>query len=182
MSTMAQAYRRQIDEQHEGYARPCLRVIEGGLSHGSVRTDAFDRAAAHAMYAQAIQAPISRAHIAHMSTTRDQAAKTSATRAHVFSLRTRIRLVAMAVAAFVILGAAWTMSDFMHAVSCKSSFEQAAHETITVHTGDSLWSIADEHPVAGRTTAEVVSHIRECNGLTSACIQPGMVLTVPQGA
>ena len=108
-------------------------------------------------------------------------AQAPAASAHVFSLRTGVRLVAMAVAAFVLLGAAWTLSDFTHAVACKNAFEQATYETITVHTGDSLWSIADAHPVAGRTTDDLVRHIRESNGLTSACIQPGMALTAPEG-
>ena len=182
MSTMAQAYRVQIDEQSEGYTRPHFRVIEGGHPSESVRRDHVHGNTAPATRAHANQAPASRARVTHMPAMRVRYAQAPAASAHVFSLRTRVRLVAMAVAVFVLLGAAWTLSDFTHAVACKNAFEQATYETITVHTGDSLWSIADAHPVAGRTTDEVVRHIRESNGLTSACIQPGMTLMVPQGA
>jgi LysM repeat protein len=53
-------------------------------------------------------------------------------------------------------------------------------QTVVVEQGDSLWLIA------GRTAPtadprEVVTRIRELNGMRSNLIQPGQVLLVPSG-
>lgn len=51
--------------------------------------------------------------------------------------------------------------------------------SVTVHGGDSLWSLAEEHPVTGYSTQEVVTWIKACNSLDSANIQAGQAILVP---
>lgn len=62
-----------------------------------------------------------------------------------------------------------------------SSAPAAASRVVTVQEGDSLWAIArDAQP--GRDPREVVSAIREMNGLPSNLIHPGQELVVPLAA
>lgn len=49
---------------------------------------------------------------------------------------------------------------------------------VTVQDGDSLWAIA-QRSAPDSDTREVVSQIRNVNGLSSSLIQPGQVLLVP---
>lgn len=53
-----------------------------------------------------------------------------------------------------------------------------ATASVVVEQGDSLWQIA-QAVAPGRDPREVVSRIRELNGLSSNLIQPGQVLLVP---
>ena len=48
-----------------------------------------------------------------------------------------------------------------------------------VHTGDSLWSLAEEHPVEGLTTQETSDMIRSVNHLERGSLDAGAVLKVP---
>ena len=57
----------------------------------------------------------------------------------------------------------------------------ASYASVTVDDRDTLWNIAADHPVDGLSTADTVAVIREVNGLDSAVIHPGQVLTVPSG-
>lgn len=57
--------------------------------------------------------------------------------------------------------------------------EPAAYASITVDEHDTLWDIASEHSVNGLGTADTVAVIRRVNGLRSALIHPGQVLSVP---
>lgn len=50
---------------------------------------------------------------------------------------------------------------------------------ITVEAGDSLWTIAERHPVSGITTKDVTMLIKEWNGLDTGAVAPGDVLLVP---
>lgn len=52
-------------------------------------------------------------------------------------------------------------------------------ERVEVTGGDSLWSIAATHPIAGLDTSEVADAIQTINGLDSGTLQPGMELQVP---
>ena len=54
----------------------------------------------------------------------------------------------------------------------------AAMATVTVQDGDSLWAIA-QRLAPQADTREVVSQMRDVNGLSSSLIQPGQVLLVP---
>lgn len=51
--------------------------------------------------------------------------------------------------------------------------------SINVSSGDSLWSIAEDHGIEGLSTRDVSDFIREANGLESATLHPGMSLVVP---
>ena len=48
-----------------------------------------------------------------------------------------------------------------------------------VSTGDSLWSIAEAHPVEGVSTPEVVSWIVKANNLPNSSVASGQALVVP---
>lgn len=54
-------------------------------------------------------------------------------------------------------------------------------EEVVVMPGDSLWQIAEAHPVEGVSTADVVSYISSSNNLPSANLQVGQHLFVPMG-
>ena len=54
-----------------------------------------------------------------------------------------------------------------------------SQERIRIEHGDTLWSIARNHPVAGQTTAQTADTIADLNGLRSASVQPGQSILVP---
>ena len=69
-------------------------------------------------------------------------------------------------------------------VSARVSGERAAMEAVrytevVVASGDSLWSLASEHPVDGLDAARTVELIRDRNGLTSGTLRTGMPIEVP---
>ena len=45
--------------------------------------------------------------------------------------------------------------------------------------GESIWSIAENHPVNGCSTAEVVEFITQENELSSSMLSSGQQLSVP---
>lgn len=51
--------------------------------------------------------------------------------------------------------------------------------TISVVPGDTLWSIALDHPVDSLTTGETVNLIREVNDITTSTLQAGDEIQVP---
>ncbi|MBQ6651273.1 MAG: LysM peptidoglycan-binding domain-containing protein, partial [Atopobiaceae bacterium] len=59
------------------------------------------------------------------------------------------------------------------------AFANVTLEEVVVMPGDSLWQLAESHPVAGVSTADVVSYISESNDLPSANLQVGQHLLVP---
>jgi hypothetical protein len=48
-----------------------------------------------------------------------------------------------------------------------------------VHTGDSLWTIAEDHAPEGASVPDVVRWIEQANNLDSALIVSGQALIVP---
>jgi len=48
-----------------------------------------------------------------------------------------------------------------------------------VHSGDSLWSIADDHTPEGHDVRNTIEAIRRLNDLDGSVIQPGQVLEIP---
>ena len=50
---------------------------------------------------------------------------------------------------------------------------------LTVQAGDSLWTLAQAHPVEGLSTAQVADLIAETNGRDGALITPGETILVP---
>lgn len=54
-----------------------------------------------------------------------------------------------------------------------------ATRTVRIDAGDTLWSIAQAHPVKGLSTAETVELITRINGLPSAKLRTGGEVMVP---
>ena len=87
-------------------------------------------------------------------------------------VRASVALVAIVFAAILVCGGAFSSSGNLDA----SSLE---HITVSVEPGESLWSIAEDHPVAGLDASRAVELIREWNGLDSSTLHTGMELLVP---
>lgn len=51
--------------------------------------------------------------------------------------------------------------------------------TVRVETGETLWDVANAHPVDGCSTSEVVDWIRSENALPTSSLQAGQALVVP---
>jgi nucleoid-associated protein YgaU len=56
----------------------------------------------------------------------------------------------------------------------------AAYDTVTVHPGDSVWTIAAER-YPGADTRDKVGEILAANGLHDPMLRPGQQLRVPAG-
>lgn len=52
--------------------------------------------------------------------------------------------------------------------------------TVTVHPGDTLWSIAAAHSRASADMQEVVDRISDANHLQGGTLQPGQHLRIPE--
>jgi len=52
--------------------------------------------------------------------------------------------------------------------------------SVTVHPGDTLWSIATAHAGPATDVQEVVDRITDSNHLTGGTLQPGERLRIPQ--
>lgn len=52
--------------------------------------------------------------------------------------------------------------------------------SVTVRAGDSLWTIAQKHPVEGLGTLETVELIRDANALGGSAVHTGQMLRVPR--
>jgi len=60
-----------------------------------------------------------------------------------------------------------------------SEFAATASLTVQAQPGDTLWSIARNHPIAGFTTAQIAEQIARDNRLAGSTLQAGCVLAVP---
>ena len=78
----------------------------------------------------------------------------------------------------VVLGS-WGALDAAHAGRVADALSNCATQSVEVSTGDSLWSIAEAHPVEGVSTPEVVSWIVEANNLPNSSVASGQALVVP---
>ena len=87
-------------------------------------------------------------------------------------------IVAFAVAFTLFFVLATTVFTARHAAYA-DSVSNVTYETVRVHTGDSLWSLAEEHPVEGLTTQETSDMIRSVNHLERGSLDAGAVLKVP---
>lgn len=54
------------------------------------------------------------------------------------------------------------------------------YATITVHPGDTLWSIASTHTADNGDVQETIDRITEANHLTASSLQPGEHLRIPK--
>lgn len=142
-------------------------VIEGGRARSQTHQIAMSHASQKAT-ARRVRHPHARKSI----DVRPQP-RTITTRTHA--------VVALTVAlAFVILSLTWRLTDVLAEHRVQQALAQVEYQTIVVHSGDTLWRIAEEHAVRGCSTEELVYHIRALNDVQNAYLIPGMRLTVPQ--
>lgn len=59
------------------------------------------------------------------------------------------------------------------------TLDSTREEYVDVQPGDSLWTLAQEHPVNGADTSEVMSWIQRTNGLADTTLKPGQEIIVP---
>lgn len=85
-------------------------------------------------------------------------------------------VAALLVAALLLVA---SLSDSLTQQAIASAIEAVPTSTVTVGTGDTLWSIAEECAVEGVSTRDLVSWIEEENDLEGGLIVPGQVLVVP---
>ena len=82
--------------------------------------------------------------------------------------------ISLAVSIAIIVG----ISDSNHAAVAEAS-NAAQFQTIKVAEGESLWTLAEEHPVKGLSTQETSDLIRSRNHLSRATLSAGSYLKVP---
>lgn len=87
-------------------------------------------------------------------------------------------IVAVAVAFTLFFVLTTSVFSARHAAYA-DSVANVTYETIHVHSGDSLWSLAQEHSVDGLTTQETSDIIRSVNHLEHGSLDAGDVLKVP---
>ena len=78
------------------------------------------------------------------------------------------------------LGATLVYSNAAAQAMFEASFSNVPTTTVTVHTGDSLWDIAQDHTPQGCSTSSVVRWITQHNNLDSSLIVSGQKLVVPE--
>ncbi|GAY11912.1 hypothetical protein TOK_0298 [Pseudonocardia sp. N23] len=107
------------------------------------------------------------------------AARVRSVRRAPLALRYRVRraaaLVVLAVAAAGVVVGLGSMADVARDAGPGIS---AATAQVVVGQGDTVWDIA-RRTAPDADTAAAAAHIAELNGLRSAALRPGQVLTVP---
>ena len=106
----------------------------------------------------------------------DRAQHTVMTAAPVALKASTIVAVAVAFTLFFVL--ATSVFSARHAAYA-NSVANVTYETVRVQSGDSLWSIAQEHPIDGLSTQETSDMIRSVNHLDRGSLDAGAVLKVP---
>ena len=87
-------------------------------------------------------------------------------------------IVALAVALTLFFVLATSIFSARHAAYAESA-SNGTYETVRVQSGDSLWSLAQEHSVDGLSTQETSDIIRSVNHLEHGSLDAGDVLKVP---
>lgn len=87
-------------------------------------------------------------------------------------------VVAIAVAFTLFFVLATTVFTARHAAYA-DSVASVTYETVRVQAGDSLWSLAEDHPVEGLSTQETSDMIRSVNHLEHGSLDAGAHLKVP---
>ena len=96
-----------------------------------------------------------------------------------FAMRDVALVKVFSIALALVMACTWLAVDMHTKQSVDNALASVSYETIVVHQGDSLWSIAQKHPVPGCTTDQLVHHIRAYNGIEDACLSCGMRINVP---
>ena len=87
-------------------------------------------------------------------------------------------VVAIAVAFTLFFVLATTVFTARHAAYA-DSVANVTYETVRVQAGDSLWSLAEDHPIEGLSTQETSDMIRSVNHLEHGSLNAGAYLKVP---
>ena len=87
-------------------------------------------------------------------------------------------IVALAVALTLFFVLATSIFSARHAAYAESA-SNVTYETVRVQSGDSLWSLAQEHPIDGLSTQETSDMIRSVNHLDRGSLDAGAHLKVP---
>lgn len=87
-------------------------------------------------------------------------------------------IVALAVALTLFFVLATSVFSARHAAYAESA-SHVTYETVRVQSGDSLWSLAQEHPIEGLSTQETSDMIRNINHLEHGSLDAGAHLKVP---
>ena len=87
-------------------------------------------------------------------------------------------IVALAVAFTLFFVLATSIFSARHAAYAES-VSNVTYETVRVQSGDSLWSLAQEHPIEGLSTQETSDMIRNVNHLEKGSLDAGAHLKVP---
>lgn len=87
-------------------------------------------------------------------------------------------IVALAVALTLFFVLATSIFSARHAAYAES-VSNVTYETVRVQSGDSLWSLAQEHPIEGLSTQETSDMIRNVNHLEYGSLDAGAHLKVP---
>lgn len=87
-------------------------------------------------------------------------------------------IVAVAVALTLFFVISTSVFSARHAAYA-DSVTNVTYETIRVQSGDSLWSLAEEHPIDGLSTQETSDLIRSVNHLEHGSLDAGVDLKVP---
>lgn len=87
-------------------------------------------------------------------------------------------IVALAVVLTLFFVLATSIFSARHAAYAES-VSNVTYETVRVQSGDSLWSLAQEHPIEGLSTQETSDMIRNVNHLEHGSLDAGAHLEVP---
>ena len=87
-------------------------------------------------------------------------------------------VIAVAVAFTLFFVLATSVFSARHAAYAES-VSNVTYETVRVQSGDSLWSLAQEHPIEGLSTQETSDMIRSVNHLEHGSLNAGAHLKVP---
>ena len=87
-------------------------------------------------------------------------------------------IVALAVALTLFFVLATSIFRARYAAYAES-VSNVTYETVRVQSGDSLWSLAQEHPIEGLSTQETSDMIRNVNHLEHGSLDAGAHLKVP---
>ena len=87
-------------------------------------------------------------------------------------------IVALAVALTLFFVLATSIFSARHAAYAES-VSNVTYKTVRVQSGDSLWSLAQEHPIEGLSTQETSDMIRNVNHLEHGSLAAGAHLKVP---
>ena len=87
-------------------------------------------------------------------------------------------IVALAVALTLFFVLATSIFIARHAAYAES-VSNVTYETVRVQSGESLWSLAQEHPIEGLSTQETSDMIRVVNHLEHGSLDAGAHLKVP---